>query len=223
MLSLLVASLAVGATALVSGSTVLCRRSEHVAPAQALPLVYTLKREGSSSTVTVSSVNNKHVCEFRKTGTARMVHNLYRLYGVVDVAHSTREVALFYRNTVGNGGYIEFFSQPEEQNSILLSFLSRFQSAKQPEESAAPLRIYVSSKLTGDKYELVLDDSPVKYIWDAKKGELSRIVGTTNRFAAKLVTSDDGESHLYVHRDVINPYLAICNCLFFALQINKIR
>lgn len=216
MLSVVLASLAVGATAAASGTTVLCRRHPH--PEAPPPVVYSLVRTGN--TITVLNHNTK-ICEFSRSSASRIVSNLYRLFGTVAMANSSREVALFYRNSVGNGGYIEFFSQEDhEHSSILLGFLARFQP-KKDEAAVAPLRIYVSSKLTGGKYELVLDDSPVRYIWDPTSGELWRVVGTTRKFAARLVSDAAGASRLFVHRDIINPYLAICNCLFFALQASR--
>lgn len=202
--------LAVAAAAISGSSVFMCRRPPKEPPK---PSVYIFA--GTSLLRVISATTNSTVCEFHHVSSRRIVANLYRMFGSVAVAGSDKEVANFYRNTVGNGGYIEFWTH--EPVSALQNLFSRFQRATESEEAPA-VRIHVSSKLSG-MYELVLGDSTTKFLWNATNRELHKVVGTHVQLAAVLERRGDLDC-LVVHRDVVNAYLAICTVVFFNVDQN---
>lgn len=220
MLFLAAASIAVISTGIISVTSVfLCRRPPGKLNLPEPPLIFTLTGGVKDQPFKILNSRNKEIiCEFHRSSSFRVVNNLYRLFGSVSIANSEKEVALLYRNTVGNGGYIEFWSHNTQLLSILYSFLSRFHGKDTEETDPVPLRIYISSKLTHGTYELVLDDSAAKYLWSADDRELYNVIGNRKKLAAKVRDKADGTQQLLVHRDVINPYLAVCTVLFFTHQ-----
>lgn len=161
--------------------------------------------------VDILDSHGRAVCKFLRASLGVVAHNLYRLYARLEFGSRGQQMALFYRNTVGNGGFIEFWNLKPVQNSLILrGILTRFQPQK--DDPVPPLRIYVSSKIKDGARELVLDDSLVRYSWTG--GHIYRVDGESRVLAAKLQRNDSGESALYIHRDRINPYLAVCAYLF---------
>lgn len=224
MLVLTIVSIAIVSTGVISGSSVLLCRSRAEKEAPLLPpLRFTVIRPSSGQKVTVlAAFNNKTVCEFQHSTSHRIVNNLYRVFGSVALARSEKEVAILYRNTVGNGGYIEFWSHDFQKQSVLQSLLSRWQRRGDEQDDRPPLRIYISSKLVAGTCELEVHNSSTRYIWS--DGMLYKVDGSSKRLAAKIEEPDSrttlkyDTSHLLVYQEVINPYLAVCTMLFFMLQ-----
>lgn len=214
MIILTLASVAIVTTGVVSGTSVwACRRHPLPQKKQEPPLIFELAGATKDHPLQIVR-NHKKICELRRSSTSRIVHNLYRQFGRVTLSHSDKEVALLYRNTVGNGGYIEFWSHDTLLPSVLYNLFSRWQSKITDTREVAPIRIYISSKLVHGTYELVLDDSTTKYLWSAESKELHKVVGTIKTLAAKVEDTGHGEV-LLVYRDVINLYLAVCTVMFF--------
>lgn len=212
MLITAVATAAIFTTGAVSASSILlCRRL--TPPKEPVPpVVFSLGHKQNS--VEVTTKLGKKICEFHKSTSYRIVNNLYRLFGSVAISNSEKEVALLYRNTVGNGGYIDFWSQNFSQQLIFQNILWKLQGKENSDLEQAPLRIYILLKLAAGTYELVLDDASTRYLWTKETRELHKVTGSEKVLAAKLEKLGS-ETTLTIHRDVINPYLAVCTCLFF--------
>lgn len=212
MLITAVATAAIFTTGAVSASSVLlCRR---LAPPKepVPPVVFSLAYK--QNCVEVTTKLGKKICEFHKSTSYRIVNNLYRLFGSVAITNSEKEVALLYRNTVGNGGYIDFWSQNFSHQLLFQNILWKLQGRENLDLELAPLRIYILLKLVAGTYELVLDDASTRYSWTKEASELHKVTGTEKVLAARLEKLGS-ETTLTIHRDVINPYLAVCTCLFF--------
>lgn len=192
----------------ISGSSLFC------APVEvAKPEVFTLDATGGTITI---SQGSHAICIFEQRPSLPVVSNLYRSYGSVRRAGTSKAVAQLFRNTVGNGGYIEVEETPSP--SMLLNLLARFQPNK---EELPPIRIYVSSKLVGGIYELKITGQSAKYLWSVDEGQLVQVDGTNSVVAAKLVAGSSSKHELYVHTEVINRSLAICACIFCFLQSTR--
>lgn len=219
MIILAIASVAIVSTGAISATSVfLCRRPVAKPAEPAPPVVFTLTGGSNGQPVEVVTKLNRTVCEFHRSSSYRIVNNLYRLFGSVAIADSEKEVALLYRNTVGNGGYIDFWSHDLQHLSLFRSILWKLQGKDTPDSDSAPLRIYISSKLIAGTYELALDESSTRYLWTAETLELHKVSGSKKQLAARMEKSINGTSTLTIHREVINPYLAVCTCLFFSLE-----
>lgn len=243
MLLLTVVSIALVSTGVISGSSLLFYRPRAVKGAPRSPPLRFVVQGLLGQTVTVSAAfTNKTVCEFQRSNSHRIVNNLYRAFGSVALATSDKEVAILYSNTVGNGGYIEFWSHDFQHKSILESFLSRWQ--RRGNEQGDHLRIYISSKLVAGTCELDVHESSKKYLWYAQHGTLYKVEGTSKRLAARIEQLNSRKTppqtptlsqppeetqsqsslakhrtpNLLVYEEVINPYLAVCTMLFFMLQ-----
>lgn len=225
-------------TGVVSGTSILLCRSQYVKrplPAQLTPpLRFTVAHRPVSQSITVLDASTDHiVCEFQHSSSSKIVNNLYQVFGSVAIAHSDKEVAVLHRNTVGNGGYIEFWSHDFRQKSMLQSLFSRWQGVPNDQDREnSPLRIYISSKLVAGVCELEVHNSSTKYLWSAEDLVLYKVDGSTQRLAAKIDESStrrgrqmktilDDSPNLIVYNDIINPYLAVCTMLFFMLQTKR--
>lgn len=201
MLTVLVATI-LGLGFALPGTIYGCRE-----PLSPQHLVYNLQTSGTIVSVN-SAVTNRPVCTFERISSSGIVNNLYRLHGRVRLANS-KSLANLYRNTVGNGGYIEVWPETPTP-SVLLNFLARFQPNKVEE---MPSRIHVSSKLVGGIYELEITESSVKYLWSVEGAKLVRVDGYDVADAAKIVSIGPNRHLLHVHEEVIGPFVAMCTCL----------
>lgn len=175
------------------------------------------------------------MCRFNFASSPKVFNNIYRSFGRLKVVHSTAEVAHFYRNTVGKGGFIEFFQEetPEEL-SLLPSFLTRY---KPKREDLPPVRIHILAKLSGCNCEINFEQDQSKLLWCGSERKLYKIEGSQKREAAIIsavyTDEEDSEeasikprsgptSHLVaVNPANINPYLAVCVLLYFLLLENE--
>lgn len=221
--------------AVVLGTSYMCCRHPAVDASPAPISRYTIctNVSGSASAAVLDS-GGRQMCRFSFASSLKVFNNIYRLFGRLGVAHSTAEVAHFYRNTVGKGGYIEFFQEesPDEQ-SILPSFLARFQPKR---EELPPVRIHILAKLSGCNCEINFEQDHSKLLWCAGERKLYKIEGSLKREAAFIsaVYTDDEDaetltkprlkpsSHsVAVNPAHINPYLAVCVLLYFLLLENE--
>lgn len=234
-------SLAVGTVvvlgAVVSGTSWICLRPSTKDSVDPPMSRYTITTDAeSTTTAAVQNEIGQIMCQFNLVSNSNVVHNIYRLFGRLAIVNSSAEVALFYRNTVGKGGYIEFFpgkfsEESKFENSLLSSFLSRFQTKMDNPPSA---RVYILAKLNSPHSEISFEDDTQKLLWCADELKLYAVNGLT-RHEAALVTpaysdkndviipgselrSNNSSRHFVtVYRTQINPYLAVCVCLYFML------
>lgn len=191
----------------------------------------------------VLDTHGRTVCRFSSVVSHAVVNNIYKVFGRLAVAGSAAEAALFYRNTVGKGGYIEFFSDefPAEL-SMLPSFLARFLSLRDLDEP--PTKVHILAKLTGCTCEIYFEEDHTKLLWSADDRILYKIEGLLKQEAARisLAYTDLDHNHgceqkraprttttnindlfnspkysVTVQTGLINPYLAVCVCLYFLL------
>lgn len=248
MISLIVGTVVVGAV--VSSTSYICLRSHPVADTKCHTPIsrYTIRtNESGNASAAVLDSSGRQMCRFNLASSLKIFNNIYRLFGRLSVSQSTAEVAHFYRNMVGKGGYIEFFQEetPEEQ-SILPGFLSRFQPKK---EELPPVRIHILAKLSGCNCEINFEQDHSKLLWCASERKLYKIEGSLKSEAAIIsaVYTDQEETQRGAERETeadtikkssfktashsshsvavnpkhINPYLAVCVLLYFLLLENE--
>lgn len=206
---------------------------------------YTITTNGKLEPEIVRDSHGRQLCRFSRILSHEVVNNIYRVFGRLAVASSAAEVALFYRNTVGKGGYIEFFSdESPEAYSLLPSFLSRFQPARELDEP--PTRVHILAKLSGCTCEIYFELDHTKLLWSADDRKLYKIEGLFKQEAASISLaycdqnesihdpSSHGSDHksttilhstsprysVMVQTGLLNPYLAVCVCLYFLLLEN---
>lgn len=263
MISLIVGTVAIGLV--MSGTSLLCHLPGHeVCKPPTTMTRYTVKTDvaGPAKAAILGSYGET-IAGFRSVSGLKVINNIYRLFGRLAVCCSEAEVVLFYRSTVGKGGFIEFFFQELRAGfSLLPGFLTRLQPKCDDSE---PLRIHILAKLRGRKREIHFEQEQTKLLWSSDERILYRVEGLLKQEAACVrpayidcdipsdpdtstdstdITGTTGTSQtgsstnalistdkktelsctdhsVIINLTVINPYLAVCVCLYFLLQDNE--
>lgn len=210
MIVVTLAIIAATVTATVSCSMYTCldrQQTEQVQP----KTICRLLKEGSN--IIVASTKGDHLCRFEPHASSTVVNNIYKQCGVLQDKRTSNVIANFYKNTVGKGGFIEVWpNKAIEPPSLVLSILNRFQPYEEPLNST---KIFISSKLSGDVYEIMIDG--LRYQWSIEE-EVLRTESTENEIAMTLDFTDPEDILLQTYKNVIKSHLSICIGLFFASQ-----
>lgn len=263
MIALVVGTVTVGLV--VSGTSLMCLWPGHKVRKPPYTVTrYMVKTDltGPAKAAILDSYG-KTIANFSSESGLKIINNIYRLFGRFAVCCSEAEVALFYRNTVGKGGFIEFFSQELRAGfSLLPGFLTRLRPKRDDSE---PLRIHILAKIRGHEREIHFEQEQTKLLWSSDERILYKVEGLLKQEAArvrpayidcdihsdpdtstgstdtagttrtsliglspKMLISADKKTerscpdHLgIINSTIINPYLAVCLCLYFLLQDNK--
>lgn len=231
MISVAIFAVATGA-AVVSGTTWACmrpRQNLRLAPISQYSIV---QSTGTKKKMEVFDQHERSVCKFELVTRHDVLQHIYRMYGRLGVSNSSNEVATFYRNTVGKGGYIEYFYEELDAGFSLLPKFFRFQQDNNTLRSE-PLRIYILAKLLGNMYEVHIDQDEAKLVWCSKTRILYKLDGLPRQQVAamssthvveeateqmKSAKKNANSRHVIAtQNDLINPYLAVSVLLYFIL------
>lgn len=224
MISLIVGAIVIGAVA--CAPLLICfSRPTQRKPPETSHYYITMAVAGSSADIFDSQ--RQRICLFRLDLGLKVVRNIYRLFGrLAVVAGSTAEVALFYRNTIGKGGWIDFMAEKSSPSfSFLPGFLSRFQLKPQLADPD-PVRILILGKISGYKCVIHFEDD-TRLLWRADKQKLYTMSGLLTHEVVVISDSYTDASPIGkptttdylvdVKPGLINPYLAVCICLYCLL------
>lgn len=210
MIVVTLALVAAAITASVSCSVYACQNPDTPRPNQSKTVCH-LREEGTD--VVVTNSRGGVLCRFKKQPSLTNVHNIYRLSGVLQNERSKAVLARFYHNTVGKGGFIEVWpNKAIEPTSFMLSILHRFQPAQEP---APPTKIFISSKLTGNMYDISIDEA--RYQWSMENHTL-RSEGPEEALALTLDYTTPNDVAIHIYNSVIKAHLSVCLGIFFAIQ-----
>lgn len=155
----------------------------------------------------VTSPRGTTVCIFKKSRSYAVINNLHRCQGRVCLRDGT-DVAKFFQNVVGHGGYIQYCSQPKKY-SVLQNIWDSL-SGGAAENDDPPERIHISSKLDR-RTSNVFKDELNKYTWFATDRKLK-----TDQGQVAVELSPKADFHvLNVYEDSIDSFFAIFVALFF--------
>lgn len=215
MFSLL--ALAVTAAASVPASVIYCLdRSLQVSP-DLKPTVFVLKVITDGS-ISVESSRGSTICNFEKHSSLTVFNNIYRPYGRLRLRNG-HVAATYYRNIVGNGGSIEIFRKETRKASVLRSLWERLSQNGQPDDSSTHERIYLSSKLAGNSFDIFIDENN-KYSWSGSRlttdvhRRSSAATSEAPQVAIEIYRKNPEEFIVQVYKDAIDVSLSIYVAVF---------